>query len=123
MARVKLANRDPNWKDPETGKLVYSLKDRVKIWHAKLQEECFPHKRPTGTQRVSLAAAVCLIISLSDMHLAFQEGKPLPKNYIPTVNTLRSTLATLRVKAPRKANQQADPDKGLGLAAILGGEA
>ncbi len=121
MSRTRWKDRDPDFKDHNTGKPIYDRKARVRIWSEKIRAEYFSTRKPTYTQRLQIAAAVCLILDLSAAHESFQAGKPLPKNYLPTLNALRAILAGFRPKAPRKATQQADPDKGLGLAAILGG--
>jgi hypothetical protein len=122
VSRTKWENRDPDYLDPHTGKPIYDRRAKVGIWTAKLKADFFPARKPTHTQRLQIAAAVCLILDLSAAHEGFTSGKPLPKDYLPKLNALKSILASFRPKAPRKTGQAAK-DSGLGLAAILGGEA
>jgi hypothetical protein len=120
VSRTKWANRDPEWKDRE-GKPVYDRRAKVRIWSEKIRADYFPSRKPTHSQRLQIAAAVCLILDLSAAHEGFQAGKPLPKDYLPKLNALRAILASFRPKAPKgKSIAKAAPS----LAAILtGGDA
>ena len=120
MSRTKWASRDPDWKDSD-GLPVYDRKARVRIWSEKLKAEFFPARKPTQTQRLQIAAAVVLILELSEAHEGFTSGQPLPKNYLAQFNTLQRLLESFRPKAPRGKKAPAK-DSGMGLAAILGGE-
>ncbi len=124
MSRTRWANRDPDFKDHNTGKPIYDRKARVRIWSEKIRAEFFPTRKPTQSERLRIASAVCLALSLSEIHESFQAGKPLPKDYLPKLNTLQRLLESFRPKAPRGKGGKAAPKDSLGLAAILsGGEA
>ena len=121
MSRTRWSQRDPDYLDRD-GLPVYDRKARVRIWSEKIRAEYFPARKPTQTQRVQIAAAVVLILELSAAHESFQAGGSLPRSYLPQLNALKSILAGFRPKAP-KGKSQAAKDAGMGLAAILGGEA
>ena len=122
MSRTKWAQRDPDWTD-SNGLPVYDRKAKVRIWSEKIRAEFFPARKPTQTQRLQIASAICLILELSAANQGFTSGLSLPKDYLPKLNALKSILAGFRPKAPKTKTGQAAKDSGLGLAAILGGEA
>lgn len=119
MSRTKWASHDPDYLGRD-GLPVYDRKARVRIWSEKLKAEFFPARKPTQTQRLSIAAAVVLILELSAAHEGFTSGKGLPKDYLPKLNALKSILAGFRPKAPKGKTVK---NSGPSLAAILGGEA
>ena len=119
MGRLKWSERNPDYQNPD-GKPVYDRKAKVYIWTAKLKAEYFSTRKPTQTQRLQIAAAVVLILELSEAHEGFTSGQPLPKNYLAQFNTLQRLLESFRPKAPRGKKTPA-PDSGMGLAAILSG--
>ncbi len=121
MGRLKWSERNPDWKDRE-GKPLYDKRAKVKIWSEKLKAEFFPGRKPTQSQRLQIAAAVCLALDLSEAHANFQASKPLPKNYLQILASLQRILDSFRGKAPRNKKTAAKNSGGLGLAAILGGE-
>jgi hypothetical protein len=123
VSRTRWSQRDPEWKDSNTGLPIYDRRARVHIWTAKLQAEYFPARKPTQIQRLQIAAAVVLILELSAAHEGFISGKPIPKDYLPKLHALRHILVGFRPKAPKTKTGQAAKDAGMGLAAILGGEA
>lgn len=120
MSRTQWANRDPEWKDRE-GQPLYNRRAKVRIWSEKLKAEFFTSRKPTQTERLQIAAAVCLILDLAEAHEGFQALNPLPKNYIQKFKTLERILEGFRPKAPRKTGKAVN-ESGLGLAAILGEE-
>lgn len=119
MSRTRWKDRDPEWKDPNTGKPIYGRRERVRIWSEKLKAEYFPARKPTQTQRLKIAAAVVLILELSAAHESFLSGQPIPKDYLPKLNALRAILVGFRPKAPKGKTVPKDSPS---LAAILGGE-
>jgi hypothetical protein len=120
VAYTPLHLRDENWRDWETGKLVYDQQTRVKIVRAKLEAEYFPHRKPSGSQVTHLAAAAVLTLALSDIHADFSSGKPLPKNYLSMLAHLRAELLSLQTKPPRgKNNPKGQGTEGIGLASLL----
>jgi len=120
VGRTRWKDRDPDWKDPNTGQPIYDRKARVCIWAEKLKAEFFPARKPTQTQRLQIAAAVVLILELSAAHEGFISGKPIPKDYLPKLHALRHILVGFR---PKVAKGKAVPKDAPSLAAILGGEA
>jgi hypothetical protein len=119
VSRTKWANRDPDYVDLE-GKPIYDRRAKVRIWSEKIRADYFSARKPTQTQRLQIAAAVCLILELSAAHEGFLSGQPLPKDYLPKLNALRAILAGFRPKAPKG---KVVKDSGPSLAAILGGNA
>lgn len=122
MGRLKWSERNPDYLDSD-GLPVYDRKAKVRIWSEKIRAEYFPARKPTQTQRLQIAAAVVLILELSYAHEGFTSGQSLPKDYLPKLHALRHILAGFRPKTPRGKTGQAAKDAGMGLAAILGGEA
>ena len=120
MSRTRWSQRDPEWKDPNTGLPIYDRRARVRIWAEKLKAEYFPTRKPTQTQRLQIAAAVVLILELSAAHESFLSGQPIPKDYLPKLHALRAILVGFRPKAPKGKTVPKDSPS---LAAILGGEA
>lgn len=128
MARVKWADKNPDWIDPKTGELLYSRSERIKIWEARLLSEYFSVKPPTHTQRFQLRAASLLLTDLSRCFTSARALEPLPKNnnnFWARFGLLQRILAGF--KPAKKGGHQGRKisekgDSGLGLAAILGDE-
>ena len=121
MSRTRWSQRDPEWKDPNTGLPIYDRRARVRIWSEKIRAEYFPARKPTQSERLKIAAAVCLILELSAAHESFQAGGSLPRSYLAQFNALQRLLEGFRPKAPRGKTGQAANDSGLGLAELLSG--
>ena len=113
----KWQDRDPEFRNRETGQLLYSTRDRVTIYLARLRAELFSpqpggkNRKISTSQRLILRSAAILAVTLADMQERFSGDKGLHKDFLPHLTRFQGLLNELR---PRNLKPKAPPSGGSG---------